>query len=195
MSKNYIFNNQFKLEDIFIYVSSPAVKSKNKFIQKEECIENSYNEEIKDYDYISIVTNEKYNDGVTIKVKCSFDKFGAPLIVFTNDYKMLEDGTLQYGLHFEVVAYENGCNVWHIVPGKDEKNTIEVTKVGSKEFAIADKSIIDMAVTIKEKKLFIRVNDESFVAEHEDIPSQMHIGITACEGINRFYGIEIGNSR
>lgn len=191
MKEKFIFNNQYNLEENFIYVSSPASKSKNKFIQKEDFIENSYNEEIKDYDYISIVTKEKYGDGVTIRVKCSFDKFGAPLIVFTDDYKQLEDGGYQYGLHFEVVAYEKGCNVWHIVPGKDKKNLIDVTKVDFREFTIADKSIIDMEVIIKDKKLFIRVNDETFVAEHRDIPKQMHVGITACEGVNQFYEFEV----
>lgn len=193
MKEKYIFNEKFNLEEKFIYITSPASKSKNKFIQKEDCIENSYNEEIKDYDYISIITKEKYSDGVTVRVKCSFDKFGAPLIVFTDDYKQMEDGGYQYGLHFEVVAYENGCNVWHIVPGKEEKNPIDVTKVDSREFAIADKSIIDMEVSIKDKQLFIRVNDETFVAEHEDIPKQMHVGITACEGVNQFYEFEVEN--
>ena len=190
MKEKIIFNKEFDLEDKFIYVSSPASKSKKKFLQKENCIENSYNEEIKDYDYISIITKEKYEGGVNVRVKCSFDKFGAPLIVFTDDYKQLEDGTYQYGLHFEVVAYENGCNVWHIIPGKDEKNPIDVTKVNAVEFPIEDKSIIDMEVTIEEKKLYIRVNDETFVAEHEDIPKQMHVGITACEGTNQFYEFE-----
>ena len=191
MREKYIFNNEFNLEDKFIYVSSPASKSKKKFVQKENCIENTYNEEIKDFDYISIITKEKYNDGVTISVKCSFDTFGAPLIVLTDDYKSLEDGSYQYGLHFEVVAYENGCNVWHIVPGKEEKNPIDVTKVNAIEFPIEDKSIIDMEVTIRDKKMFIRVNDQSFVAEHEEIPNQMHVGITACEGINQFYEFEV----
>ena len=191
MREKYIFNNEFNLEDKFIYVSSPASKSKKKFVQKENCIENTYNEEIKDFDYISIITKEKYNDGVTIRVKCSFDTFGAPLIVLTDDYKSLEDGSYQYGLHFEVVAYENGCNVWHIVPGKEEKNPIDVTKVNAIEFPIEDKSIIDMEVTIRDKKMFIRVNDQSFVAEHEEIPNQMHVGITACEGINQFYEFEV----
>ena len=191
MKGKIIFNKEFNLEDKFIYVSSPASKSKKKIVKKESCIENSYNEEIKDYDYISIITKEKYESGVAVRVKCSFDKFGAPLIVFTDDYKLLEDGTYQYGLHYEVVAYENGCNVWHIVPGKDEKNPIDVTKVNAIEFPIEDKSMIDMEVTIEEKKLYIRVNDETFVAEHEDIPKQMHVGITACEGINQFYEFEV----
>lgn len=191
MAEKYIFNENFDLEEKFIYITSPASKSKNKFIQKENCIENSYNGEIQDFDYISIITKEKYKSGVTVKVKCSFDKFGAPLIVFTDDYKQLADGTYQYGLHFEVVAYENGCNVWHIVPGKDEKNPIDVSKVNAIEFPIEDKSIIEMEVTIKEKKLLIRVNDETFEAEHEDIPGQMQVGITACEGVNRFYEFEV----
>lgn len=193
MRNSYILNDEFRLEDEFIYVSSPASKSKKKFVQKSNCIENTYNDEIQDFDYVSIITKEKYDDGVTVKVKCSFDKFGAPHIVITDDYKQLEDGTYQYGLHFEVVAYENGCNVWRIVPGKDEKNRIDVTKVNAIEFSIEDKSIIDMEVTIKEKKLFICVNDQSFVAEHEDISEQMHVGITACEGINQFYEFEVAS--
>ena len=193
MKEKYIFNKAFDLEDKFIYVSSPASKSGRKFIQKDNYIENSYNEEIKDYDYISVITKEKYESGVTVRVKCSFDKFGAPLIVFTDDYKLLENGNYQYGLHFEVVAYENGCNVWHIVPGKDEKNLIDVTKVNAIEFPIEDKSVIDMKVTIKDKKLYICVNDKNFVAEHDDIPEQMQVGITACEGINRFYEFEVEN--
>ena len=191
MGEKYIFNNEFNLEDEFIYVSSPASKSKKKFVQKENCIENTYNEEIKDFDYVSIITKEKYNNGVTVRVKCSFDTFGAPLIVITDDYTTLEDGSYQYGLHFEVVAYENGCNVWHIVPGKEEKNPIDVTKVNAIEFPIEDKSMIDMEVTIKSQKLYIRVNDQSLVAEHEEIPNQMHVGITACEGINQFYEFEV----
>ena len=67
MREKYIFNNEFRIEDKFIYVYSPASKSKKKFVQKEKCIENTYNEEIKDFDYISIITKEKYNDGVTFR--------------------------------------------------------------------------------------------------------------------------------
>ena len=192
MKEKYIFNQDFKLEEKFMYITSPASKSKKKFVQKESYVENTYNEEIKDFDYVSIITKERYESGTTVRVKCSFDKFGAPLIVFTDDYKTLEDGSYQYGLHFEVVAYENGCNVWHIVPGTDkEKSPIDVTKVNAIEFPVEDESIVDMEVTIEDKKLFIRVNDKTFVAEHEDIPSRMHVGITACEGINQFYELNI----
>ena len=40
MTEKIIFNDQFNWEDKFLYVSSPASKSKKKFIQKENCIEN-----------------------------------------------------------------------------------------------------------------------------------------------------------
>lgn len=139
--------------------------------------------------------NVWYGFIIIVSYLLGFDKFGAPLIVFTDDYKQLEDGSYQYGLHFEVVAYENGCNVWHIVQGKGGKNPIDVTKVDSREFSIEDKSIIEMEVTVKEKKLYINVNDKYFVAEHEEVPSQMHIGITACEGINQFYEFEVESER
>lgn len=192
MTEKYVLNEEFHLEEKFFYVLSPATKSKNEFVRKENWIENSYNEEIEDYNYISMVTKDKYEDGVTIKVKCSFDKFGAPLIVFTDDYQQLKDGSYLYGLHFEVVAYENGCNVWHIVPGKNkEESPIDVTKVNSMEFLIEEKSIIEMELTIKEKKLYINVNGKTMIVEHEDIPDKMHVGITACEGINQFYEIDL----
>ena len=96
-----------------------------------------------------------------------------------------------YGLHFEIVAYENGCNVWHIVPGKG-KEPIEVTKVNSMEFSIEEKSMIQMEVTILEGELQIKVNDHIMTAKHPDIPEKMQVGITACEGINQFYDLEIG---
>lgn len=190
MSQKYIFKRDFHLEEKFLYVSSPASKSQNKFFQKEEAIVNSYNEEIEDYDYISIITKERYGVGTRIKVICSFDSFGAPLIVFTDDYREKEDGNYEYGLHFEVVAYENGCNVWHIIPGKGE-NPIEVTKVNAIEFPVEEKSRIELEVTIGEKALHIRMNDKSFTAIHEELPPMMHVGITACEGVNRFYEMEI----
>ena len=34
MSEKYVYNEQFSIEEQFIYVSSPASKSKNKFIKK-----------------------------------------------------------------------------------------------------------------------------------------------------------------
>lgn len=191
MKERFLLNEQLVLEDKFLYVASPASKSKNKFIQKADCIENSYNEDIQDYDYISMITKEKYSDGVTVRVKCSFEKFGAPLIVITDDFQQMSDGSFRYGLHFEVVAYENGCNVWHIVPGKEGKNPIDVTKVNCMEFSVKDQSIINMEVKIQNKQLMVRINDKTMIAKHEDIPSQMHIGITACEGINQFYELEI----
>lgn len=191
MKEKYRFQKEFDLEEAFKYVSSPASKSKRKFCQNENYIENSYNEEIQDFDYISIITKEAYEGEVTVRTTCSFDTFGAPLIVLTDDNKRLEDGTYQYGLHFEVVAYENGCNVWHIVPGKDEKNPIEVTKVNSMEFPIEEKSKIEMEVTVKKKTMYIKINDKTMVASHPDLPEKLHVGITACEGINQFYDFEV----
>lgn len=193
MKKKYIFNDQINLEEYFLYVSSPASKSKKKFLQRNNCIENSYNEEIADFDYISMVTKERVEGKLTLITKCSFVKFGAPLIVLTDDLRLLDDGTYQYGVHFEIVAYENGCNVWHIVPGLGQE-AIKVTKVNSKEFLVKENSIIEIKLTIEGKRLYIQINDQQITAEHEEIPEKMHVGITACEGINQFYELEVDKS-
>ena len=138
------------------------------------------------------VTKEKYSDGVTIKTKCSFDKFGAPLIVLTDDIQPDEQGKNRYGLHFEVVAYEKGCNVWHIVPFPERKERpIKPTKIAFSTFDIPEKSEIDLSVTVKNGKLEIEINGEKLIAESHDLPKEFHIGITACEGINRFSSITI----
>ena len=42
---------------------------------------------------------------------CSFEKYGAPLITIANAIGKDENGYPLYGDHFEIVAYESGCNV------------------------------------------------------------------------------------
>ena len=192
MKKTYNFEaGKWNIND-FCYAYSPACKAYKEFIQQDECISNSFNKNINDFDYISIITKEKYKKGVHIHTKCSFDSFGAPLIVLSDDISENKDGKLQYGLHFEVVAYEDGCNVWHIIPYPErEEKPIKPTLIGTLKFKTDDKSLIDIDVTVGEKQLFIEVNDQKFTVINEDIPKTFHIGITACEGINRFYEFSI----
>ena len=174
----------------FMYVSSLTTETHTQFDFEEDCIVNRYNPEISGewkYDYISLITKERYSEGVKVSAKCSFEKFGAPLIVFTDDITQ-KDGRNYYGLHFEVVAYEDGVNVWHIIPSnEDPKKPIKVTLIGQARFHIEAESLIDLKVKIKGKTIDIDVNGHNLSVENKDVPEKMHVGITACEGINRFY--------
>ena len=125
----FLFHREFPIEESFFFVSSLTARSDNRFGREEDHLVNAWNESIRDYDYISMLTRKKYPADVTLTTRCSFDAFGAPLIVITDDYRTDESGHNFYGLHFEVVAYENGINIWHIVPApagseRDRKSVV-----------------------------------------------------------------------
>jgi hypothetical protein len=184
---HYIFRRGEWNPAEFQYVYSPAARSFTEFTQEEDGIVNRHNPEIDDFDYVSMVTKEAFGTGTRIKTKCSFASYGAPLIVLGNDFQTDTEGRLRYGLHFEVVAWEEGCNVWHILPAPERtERPIKPTKIGAKTFPIAPGSRIDLEVELAQKALKIKVNGEEMTVFSEDLPETCHVGITACEGINRF---------
>ncbi|MBQ7901934.1 MAG: hypothetical protein IJ365_08250 [Clostridia bacterium] len=191
MTKTYNFSKDSWDFNDFMYVYSPVCKAYKEFIQLDNCIANSYNEQIGDWDYISIVTKQKYTAGTKVSTKCSFDKFGAPLIVFTNDIRSV-DGRNEYVLHFEAVAYENGFNVWHIVPWPERtERPIKPTKICFEDFKVEDGSVVDLAVEFKQKVISVTVNGVTAEVANDDMPDSFHVGITACEGVNKFYDLII----
>ena len=59
--------------------------------------------------------------------------------------------------------------------------------IASSKFKMEDGSMIEMSVEILHKKVIAFVNDVKLEVEHTEILSDFYIGITACEGSNRFY--------
>jgi len=191
MKKIYEFRRNSWNTNDFMYVYSPICKEYVEFIQEDECISNSFNSRINDYDYISMVTKEKYPKGTKISTRCSFDKYGAPLVVLTDSIDET-DGKKIYNLHFEFVAYENGFNVWRIVPFPERRERpINPTKICRTLFKIKDDSSIDLEVEVKEKSFLVTVNGIGSEIWTDEIPESFHVGITACEGTNRFYSLTI----
>ena len=184
--------NESKMED-FMYAYGPSANGRKKFTQLPDCLANftpgeSGHEDIFAYDYISMVTKKKYKSGVKFSTKCNFVKFGAPLLVFCNDFITEHDGTPIYQLHYEVVAYEKGINIWHILPfPKKTERPIKPTLIGKLEFDIAPDEIVDIKVEVKDKTITADIGGHVVSCTHPDIPDEFHIGITACEGHNRFF--------
>ena len=191
MKKTYEFKKNTWNNDDFMYVYSPICKDFKEFIQEDNCISNSFNEKINDYDYISMVTKQKYPKGTRISTRCSFDKFGAPLIVLTDSIDNIKSRNI-YNFHFEFVAYEDGFNVWQIIPFPQRpERPIDPTKICRTLFKIEDKSIIDLSVEVTEKSFIVTVNGIGSEIWNDKIPENFHVGITACEGINKFYDLTI----
>ena len=195
-TKTYKFNAEERDFSDFDYAYSLLPKEHKKFDLREDCIANYKEGKPEEFAYVSIITKKKYKAGVTFSTKCSFEKFGAPLIVFTNDVSPDEKGTLIYGLHFEVVAWEKGCNIWHIVPNPGAERPIKSSRIAFSEFSIAENEISEISVTVRKQngrpcRLEVSINGHNFGCENADIPEEFHIGITACEGANKFYEFKI----
>lgn len=190
--QKYIFENNKWNTDDFMYVVAPHSKEYKEFTQEANYIKNNFNKNTNDFDYISLVTKEKFSSGIKVHTKCSFEKYGAPLIVITDDISPNKDGINQYGLHFEIVAYEEGCQVWHIAPYPPRvEKPIKPTLIGKSLFRIEENSEIDIEVLIEKNKLLITINGRRLDVEHPELPDNFHVGITACEGVNNFYEFDV----
>ena len=139
----YYFNEGVN-EQEFFYAWSPQSRVDSKFsngngfiVNKAMPVEDESKRTYNDYEHISILTKKKYGIGVTVTLECDFNVFGAPLLVLTNELITI-NGVQSYDRHIEVVAYENGINVWDIkyAPDKPERNFIAPIKIAFKKFKI-----------------------------------------------------------
>ena len=189
--KKYVFTRDGWNKNELTHVYSPVAKSYNPFTEEDDCIVSGYNKEIDDYDYISLCDRKLYTDGLIIRTKCSFDHFGAPLIVLADEIFEDEHG-FRYGDNYEVVVWEGGCNIWHVIPApKESGRTFISTAIAKIKFPIPEKSVVDLQVTMKGKLACCVVNGVEFDVRLPELPDNFYAGIAGCEGVNRFYEMEI----
>lgn len=159
------------------------------FRQLDDCILNSENgSQEQGFDNITLLTKEKCLPGTRIETKCSFDHFGAPLVTIAENIIPDENGNMRFGNYIEVVLYEKGVNVWRMYY-KEGKVTWDWLL--SVEFPLEEKKIHKLSVEILKSKLAILVNERKMTLHVNDMYPSFHVGINACEGINRFYSMEI----
>lgn len=193
------FQNNDWTKDLF-YAYSPHTLEKKTFAPAEKksftdgeflCADNSYNENIKDFDYISVLSREKFTAGTSVRIKCAFKGYGAPLIVFTDD--ITDEGDfVRYGLHFEAVVHKGGVNMWHIIPFPENKaRPIKSTNILNEKFPLPEETLIEMTIKFKNKSVTVSLDDKSFEVSNENFPESFHIGFTACEGYCAFTEFEI----
>lgn len=196
--KFYSFTKEIDGNEFF-YAYSPQSRTTNKFTQHNGFISNKLmpnangkDISIHDYEHISLLTKQRYCTGTTITLECDFEKFGAPLLLFTNDLITI-NGVQSYNKHVEIVAYENGLNVWDITyaPDKPEERFISPIKAAFRKFEIKNNERIFITAKILENGLLVTVNGQTLQVEIPNMPQIAHVGFTACEGLNRFYSLKI----
>lgn len=142
--------------------------------------------------YTSMVLKKQFTGDVAISSTMEFTDQMAPLIVITPGLGKDKKGRAEYREHFEVVIYNKGVNVWHHY-FKDGKPSME--KVAYSNFTLKPNTKYNVKVEITAtpggKELSVTIGDHKFDYIEGSLPDNFYVGITGCEGINRFYDFTV----
>lgn len=176
-------------QDKLTYAYSYRFEETPEFIQKTDCVENTKNPDaVYGFDNISLMSREKFGPGTKLTTRCAFEDLGAPLLVIADQLSTDERGIVRYGDYVEVVLWKNGVNVWRMWMEDGEVTWKQLMGV---EFPVSEHDIHTLSVTIEADTLHIEADDRKMQLYINHLYPSYHLGINACEGINRFYDLEI----
>ena len=189
MNQTFDFSKGSWDTDALGYAYSYRFEETPVFVQREGCIENQKNDAATyGFDNISLLTKEKYGPGMTVSTRCAFEDLGAPLIVLTPQITQDPRGVNRYGDYIEVVLWKNGVNVWRMWM---ESGKVVWKQLLGVDFPVSETDIHTLSVTTGTDTLQITADDQKILLHVENLYPTYHVGINACEGINRFYALEV----
>ena len=185
-------------ERYFNYAYTWRLPHTPEFIQEADCIVNARKSE-----FTTILLKDRYAPGTKISFSTSFDSYGAPLLVMVKDLERDEQGKLRFREYQEIVLWENGVNVWNFQ--KDETNSgntpwdgfsavengIRIDWLLSNSHPVQAGKRYTMTVELGKERVAVQVDGHSFELRIPGLAEKVYLGITGCEGINRFYDLEI----
>lgn len=138
--------------------------------------------------YTSMVLNRKFSGKIIIKVAMEFSDRMAPIIILAPKLGKDKDGIPEYREHFEIVLWDEGVNIWHHY-FKDRKPFWKLAAY--ERFTLKPNTQYELKVECSRRKtdkmLSVLVDGHKFGYMDNSLPDEFYIGITGCEGINRFY--------
>jgi hypothetical protein len=134
--------------------------------------------------YSSMVYKEKVTGNLTIASTMAFACKMAPLIVLAPDLVENAQGQKEYREHFEIVIFNEGVNIWHHFV-KDGK--LSHRKAAFASFRMEKDTKYPLVVKKTGKTLTVSVAGHTFGYLEDALPDSFYVGITGCEGLNRFY--------
>lgn len=177
-------------EQHFQYAYSWRFPETPKFIQEDDCIVNGSCNPLRQNgcDVTSILLKETYTAGATLSFTASFAYYGAPLVIIADGLEQDDQGNLRFGHYQEVVLWENGVNVWDIQKNGDG---FQYKWLLRNDFPLKPNQIHSLSVRLEENRLDILAGGHHCTLYIPNLPKTAYLGITACEGINRFYTLDI----
>ena len=185
-------------ERYFNYAYTRRLPHTPRFIQEADCIVNARKSE-----FTTILLKDRYTPGARISFTASFESYGAPLLVIVKDLERDEQGNLRFWDYQEIVLWEKGVNVWNFQ--KDETNSgntrwdgfsavengIRIDWLMSNCHPLEAGKLYTMTVELGKQRLKVWVEGHYFELRVPSLPEKAYLGITACEGINRFYNLTL----
>ena len=184
----------------WIHVKSPRWDYQGKWIQKDNHIENQVPDgatpkdllgKVAGQTYTSMVLKEKFKGNVTISSNMEFTDRMAPLIVIAPELGENTNGIPEYREHFEIVLFDKGFNVWHHI-FKNGKPSWK--KAAYSNFTLKPNTRYTLQVKLTGKMMTIAVDGHEMGYLNASLPNEFHIGITGCEGVNRFYDLSVNKT-
>jgi len=138
--------------------------------------------------YSSMVYKEKVLGNVTIASTMAFAHQMAPLILLTLALAENAKGQQECSERFEIVIFNEGVNVWrHFL--KEGKLTYR--KAAFASFRLEKDTPYRLEVKKTGKTLTVSVAGHTFGYTDDALPDACYVGVTGCEGLNRFYNFSI----
>jgi hypothetical protein len=185
----------------WVIVKSPRWPYVGKWKQQKDHISNKVPEGVTahellhkraDETYTSMLLKKKFKGNLTISSTMSFDHRMAPLLVITPAYGKDKKGIPEHREHFEIVLFDKGLNVWHhyYTNGKPHWRKAAYMRT---DFKPGEK--YNLTVKLKFTKsgpvMTIVCGGKEFGYTDDSLPKEYYVGLTACEGINRFYDFKV----
>ena len=142
--------------------------------------------------YSSMVVKQPYTGNVTISSTMEFADRMAPLLVIAPELGTDANGRAEYREHYEVIIYDKGVNVWHHFY-RDGKPTWK--RAAYWQYPLQPNTPYKLQVKISgtpgSKMLTVLVAGHKMGFLDNSLPDVFHVGITGCEGVNRFYDFAV----
>jgi hypothetical protein len=181
----------------WVRVKYPQGEHFGSWVQQEGCIANAVPsnataEELQGRlaaeTYSCMVYKERITGDVSVASTMSFAYKMAPLILLTPAISENAKGQKQCSERFEIVIFDEGVNVWrHFV--KD--GTLTYRKAAFASFRLEKDTKYRLEVKKTGKTLTVSVAGHTFGYIDDALPESFFVGITGCEGLNRFYDFSL----
>lgn len=193
--------------DDWLLVKSPRWDYFGDWVQQDDHLMNQYPADATPKEmlgkraaetYTSMVYKKQVSGKTTFSATMLFEDRMAPLLVLAGELGADAQGRPEYREHWEIVLYDEGINVWHheIRDGKPFWRKAAYIKTAYKPgVKYTLEATVEFPRGGKGPQLSVACDGKEFGCLLPDLPSDFLVGVTACEGINRFYDFNMKTAK